>query len=59
MTLLLTAFIMIAFAGTYASVLAMLGSRSNDIAAALLGRPLRLQPLGGTALKASRRLSRA
>ncbi|MFZ4689217.1 MAG: hypothetical protein ACOYLS_08260 [Polymorphobacter sp.] len=55
MTLLLTAFIMIAFAAVYALLLAMLGSRAGPVTAALLGQPVRFQ---GTAT-ASRRFSRA
>ena len=59
MTLLLTSFIMLAFAGVYALLLAMLGSRATDLGTALLGRPLRLQASGGATLAASRRFSRA
>jgi hypothetical protein len=59
MTLLLTAFIMIAFAATYASLFAMLGSRSNELAAALLGQQTQPQREGNPAPAVSRRLSRA
>ena len=61
MTLLLTTFIMMAFAGVYAALLAMLGNRSGDLAAALQGRPLRrAQAAGGVAgTMAWRRLSLA
>ncbi len=48
MTLLLTTMTMMAFAAVYAAVLAMLGNRGGDLAAALLGRPLRrVQAVGG------------
>ena len=63
MTMLLAAFISVAFAGVYALVLAMLGARGGDLLAALVGQPL--QTAGGSvtdgamALAASRRLSRA
>jgi hypothetical protein len=60
MTLLLTTMIMMAFAGVYAALLAMLGNRSGDLAAALLGRPLRrVQDAGATSVAASRRFSLA
>nr|WP_310522683.1 hypothetical protein [Polymorphobacter sp.] len=59
MTLLLTALVMLAFAGVYAVLLAMLGSRTADLLAALLGRPARFQAAGGTTVPASRRFSRA
>jgi len=39
MTLLLTTFTMLAFAGVYALLMAMLGQRAEALAAALLGRP--------------------
>ena len=58
MSLLLTTIIMLAFAGVYALLLAMLGSRTSDLRTALLGRPLRLQ-VDDTGLVASRRLSLA
>ena len=63
MTMLLAAFISMAFAGVYALVLAMLGARGGDLLAALVGQPL--QASGGSvtggeiALAASRRFSRA
>ncbi len=61
MTLLLTTFIMMAFSGVYAAVLAMLGNRSAALVSALRGRSgQRLQPqLAGNTLAASRRFSRA
>ncbi len=57
MTLLLTAFIMIAFAGVYALLLAMLGSRIGDIVVALAGPRRVYQAAGGNAGSASRRFS--
>lgn len=39
MTMLLTAFTMLAFAGVYALLMAMLGERAGALAAALSGRP--------------------
>jgi hypothetical protein len=57
MTLLLTALTMIAFAGVYAALLAMVGARSDALFNALVGR--RVQADGNAALAASRRLSRA
>jgi hypothetical protein len=59
MTLLLTAVIMVAFAGIYAVLLAMIGSRADALVTALVGRRLRVQSMGGTEFAASRRLSRA
>ena len=59
MTLLLTAVIMVAFAGIYAVLLAMIGSRADALVTALVGRPPRVQSMGGTEFAASRRLSRA
>lgn len=57
MTLLLTAFTMIAFAGVYAVLLAMVGARSDALFNALFGR--RVQAGGNAAFAASRRFSRA
>ena len=57
MTMLLTAFIMIAFAGIYAVLLAMLGNSASAIIAALTGRSP--QAAGGSKLAASRCLTRA
>jgi hypothetical protein len=57
MTLLLTAFTMIAFAGVYAALLAMVGTRADAIFSALFGR--RVQAGGNAAFAASRRFSRA
>jgi hypothetical protein len=57
MTLLLTTFIMIAFAAVYAGLLAMIGHRAEAIATALFGQ--RTQAGGGDTLAASRRFSRA
>lgn len=59
MTLLLTTFTMLAFAGIYALVLAMISSRTPHLLAALLGREVRIQAVGDTGLAASRRFSRA
>lgn len=57
MTLFLAALTTLAFAGLYALLLAMLGSRTGDLRAALLGS--RAQPAGGAPWAASRRLIRA
>lgn len=57
MTLLLTTFIMIAFAAVYAGLLAMIGHRADAIATALLGQ--RPQAGGSSAFATSRRFSRA
>jgi hypothetical protein len=57
MTLLLTVFTMVAFAGVYAGVLTMLGNSADAITSALFGRAR--QTDGGKALAASRRFSRA
>jgi hypothetical protein len=59
MTLLLTTLVSVAFAGLYAVVIAMLGSRSGAIAAALFGRRGQSQAGGMPALAASRRFNRA
>lgn len=59
MTLLLTTIIMMAFATVYTALLAMLGPRSGDLVAALMGRPLRGPQAGSVPAAASRRLSRA
>jgi hypothetical protein len=56
MTLVLTAFIMIAFAGVYAALLAMVGNHAGKIGTALLGTP---DQAGGATPAASRRFSRA
>jgi hypothetical protein len=57
MTLVLTAFIMIAFAAIYAVLLAMIGKHARVLGSALFGTPD--QPRGTAALAASRRFSRA
>jgi hypothetical protein len=57
MTLVLTAFTMLAFAGIYAVLLAMVGNHAGKLGSALLG--LKGQAGGGTTLAASRRFSRA
>lgn len=57
MTLVLAAFTMIAFAGIYAVLLAMVGNHAGKLGTALLGLPG--QAGGGTALAASRRFRRA
>lgn len=59
MTLLLTTIIMMAFATVYTALLAMLGPRCGDLAAALMGRPLRRVQADNAPLAASRRFSRA
>lgn len=59
MTLLLTALTMLAFAGIYALVLAMIGSRTAHLLAALTGRDAPTQTAGGAGFAASRRFSRA
>ena len=59
MTLLLTTIIMMAFASVYTALLAMLGPRSSDLLAALMGRPLRRIQTDSIPALASRRLSRA
>jgi|PlaIllAssembly_1097288.scaffolds.fasta_scaffold3202412_2 hypothetical protein len=46
MTMLLTAFTMIAFAGVYALLMAMLGERAGALMTALSGRPV--QPPAAT-----------
>jgi hypothetical protein len=53
MTMLLTAFTMLAFAGVYALLMAMLGERAGALLTALSGRPRDVQPA------ASRRLTLA
>ena len=57
MTLLLTAITMIAFAGVYAALLAMVGARADALFNALFGR--RDQAGGNATFAASRRFSRA
>ncbi|MBC7519782.1 MAG: hypothetical protein H7268_01615 [Sandarakinorhabdus sp.] len=57
MTLLLTVFTMIAFAGVYAVLLAMVGARFDALFEALFGR--RVQVGGNAAFAASRRFNRA
>jgi hypothetical protein len=59
MTLLLTAFVMFAFAGVYALLFAMLGSRMDDLAVALAGPRRPRQSAKGSSDLASRRLSLA
>lgn len=58
MTLILTASIMIAFAGVYAALVAMVGNHAGKLGQALFAAPT--QGLGSTAAaSASRRFSRA
>jgi hypothetical protein len=57
MTLVLTAFIMMAFAAIYAVLLAMVGHHARALGTALFGTPD--QPRGKAAPAASRRFSRA
>jgi hypothetical protein len=44
MTMLLTAFTMIAFAGVYALLMTMLGQRAEALVTALTGRPQTTRP---------------
>lgn len=44
MTMLLTAFTMLAFAGVYALLMTMIGQRADALLTALAGRPRQTQP---------------